>query len=78
MYEQKKSMVPFYFRMLIALGYMAIGYIMLTTNAGLVLTGTKIFGWVFGGGCLAYGLFRMYRAREVLKPTIERDKSEEI
>ncbi|MBL7816062.1 MAG: hypothetical protein JNL70_13680 [Saprospiraceae bacterium] len=64
MREQRKSMLPFYFRMLIALGYLVIGIIMLTTDAGLLMTGTKTFGWVFGFGCIAYGLFRMYRARQ--------------
>jgi hypothetical protein len=62
MQEQRKSMVPFYFRMLIAIGYIAIGIIMLTSNAGYVMTGSKVFGWVFGIGCIVYGLFRMYRA----------------
>lgn len=66
MSEQRKNMLPFYFRMLIALGYMVIGIIMLTTEAGLVMTGNKSFGWVFGIGCIVYGLFRMYRARKGL------------
>ena len=72
MSEQQKSMLPFYFRMLIAIGYMVIGVIMFTTDAGLLMTGNKAFGWIFGFGCIAYGLFRMYRARKGMdKSSIE-------
>lgn len=62
MSEERKSMLPFYFRILIAIGYLSIGTIMLTTEAGFYMTGSKTFGWVFGIGCLAYGFFRIYRA----------------
>ena len=61
--EQRKSMIPFYIRMLIAAGYIVIGIIMLTSEAGYLMTGNKAFGWIFGIGCILYGLFRMYRAR---------------
>ncbi len=72
MREQRKSMIPFYFRVLIAIGYLAIGLIMLNSNAGEVMTGSKTFGYVFGFGCLVYGLFRIYRARKGLdKSAIE-------
>jgi hypothetical protein len=67
MSEERKSMLPFYVRMLIGIAYIAIGVIMLTTKAGVVMTDSKVFGWVFGIGCLAYGGFRLYRAREALK-----------
>jgi uncharacterized membrane protein YebE (DUF533 family) len=66
MSEERKSMLPFYIRMLIGMAYIAIGVIMLTTKAGVVMTNSKVFGWVFGIGCLAYGTFRLYRARQVL------------
>jgi uncharacterized membrane protein YebE (DUF533 family) len=67
MSEERKNMLPFYIRVLIGLSYIAIGVIMLTTKAGFYMTNSKIFGWVFGIGCLAYGVFRMYRAQQVLK-----------
>ena len=66
MSEERKSMLPFYMRILIALGYIAIGLIMFNTNVGEMMTGSKNFGWFFGSLCLAYGLFRIYRARKVL------------
>lgn len=66
MNEERKSMLPFYIRMLVGLGYIAIGVIMFTTNAGVLMVGSKVFGWVFGVACFAYGIFRMYRARKVL------------
>ncbi len=62
--EQKKSMLPFYFRMLIAVAYIVLGMIVLTTDAGFIMTGSKAFGWVFGSLCLIYGIFRIYRARK--------------
>ena len=64
MKEDRKSMLPFYFRVFIALGYIVIGIIMLTTKAGLMMTGNKSFGFVFGIACLGYGAFRIYRARK--------------
>jgi putative effector of murein hydrolase len=66
MSAQKKSMLPFYLRMLIAIAYIIMGIIMLTTDAGFYMTGTKLFGTIFGIACLAYGAFRMYRARQIL------------
>ena len=64
MSEQRKSMMPFYFRMSIAIAYIVLGMVILTTDAGFIMTGSKAFGWVFGSLCLAYGLFRIYRARK--------------
>ncbi len=64
MSEQRKNMLPFYFRMFISIGYLVIGYIVLTTDVGFQMTGNKAFGWIFGGLCIIYGVFRMYRARK--------------
>ena len=66
MSEERKSMLPFYVRMLIALGYITIGIIMFTTKAQTVILDSKPLGIAFGSLCLAYGLFRIYRARKVL------------
>lgn len=64
MSEERKSMLPFYFRMFISIGYLVLGMVVLTTDVGLIMTGSNAFGWVFGSLCLIYGLFRMYRARK--------------
>lgn len=59
--EIMKNQLPYYFRMFIALGYIVIGGIVLTTNAGEVLTGNRTFGFVFAFACIVYGIFRAYR-----------------
>ena len=68
MSEQRKSMLPFYFRMAIAIAYIVLGFVVLNTDAGFIMTGSKTFGYIFGSLCLAYGLFRIYRARKNMDP----------
>jgi hypothetical protein len=66
------NQLPYYFRMFVALGYIVIGVIALTTNAGEMMTGSKAFGMAFAFGCIAYGLFRAYRNQKKWdKPTHE-------
>ncbi len=56
-----KNQLPFYFRMFLALAYIVMGLIILTTPAGEYMTGRKSFGMVFGALCIIYGVFRGYR-----------------
>jgi uncharacterized membrane protein HdeD (DUF308 family) len=56
-----KSQMPFYFRMFLALGYIILGIVALTTPAGELMTGSKVFGMVFGILVIIYGIFRAYR-----------------
>ncbi len=58
----RKSSIPYYFRMFLGLGYLAIAAIFLSTKAGLYLLGNQNYGYAFGIACLVYGCFRMYRA----------------
>lgn len=60
--KPRKSSIPYYFRMFLGLGYLAIAAIFLFTKAGLYLLGNQNYGYVFGAACLIYGSFRMYRA----------------
>ena len=60
-------MLPFYVRILIGLGYITIGIIMLSSaKAEKAILDSVLIGRTFGIACLAYGLFRVYRARQVL------------
>jgi hypothetical protein len=58
----RKSSIPYYFRMFLGIGYIAIAAIFLTTKAGFYLLGDQKYGYAFGVACLVYGCFRMYRA----------------
>jgi hypothetical protein len=58
----RKSSIPYYFRMFLGIGYLAIAAIFLSTKAGLYLLGNQNYGYAFGIACLIYGCFRMYRA----------------
>jgi hypothetical protein len=60
----KKTMnnqVPYYIKMFLALGYIAIGIIVLTSDAGVALTGRKEYAFAFGALCIIYGIYRAYR-----------------
>ncbi len=60
--KARKSSIPYYFRMFLGLGYLAIAAIFISTKAGLYLLGNQNYGYAFGAACAVYGLFRMYRA----------------
>ena len=60
--KTRKSSIPYYFRMFLGLGYLAIAAVFLTTQAGFLLLGNQNYGYAFGIACLIYGCFRMYRA----------------
>lgn len=53
-----------YFRMAIAVTYIIMGIIFLSTNAGEILFGKKILGLLLGGLFIIYGGFRFYRAQQ--------------
>lgn len=56
-----KNQVPYYFKMAIAVGYIILGLMALTTGAGEALVGNKTIAIVFGLACIVYGAFRIYR-----------------
>jgi hypothetical protein len=56
-----KNQAPYYFRMFIALGYIVLGVIFLTSKGGELLLGSKTMSLLLGGACIVYGLFRMFR-----------------
>jgi hypothetical protein len=58
----RKSSIPYYFRMFLGIGYIAIAFIFLTTRVGEIWLGNQNYGYAFGAACLVYGSFRMYRA----------------
>ena len=60
--KTRKNSIPYYFRMFLGLGYLAIAAVFLTTQAGFLLLGNQNYGYAFGIACLIYGCFRMYRA----------------
>lgn len=60
--KTRKSSIPYYFRMFLGLGYLAIAAVFLSTQAGYLLLGNQNYGYAFGIACLVYGCFRMYRA----------------
>ena len=60
--NRRKSSLPYYFRMFLGVGYLAISAIFLSTKAGLYLLGDQKYGYAFGIACAIYGCFRMYRA----------------
>jgi hypothetical protein len=60
--KTRKSSIPYYFRMLLGLGYLALAALFLFTRAGEYFLGNQNYGYAFGAACLVYGLFRMYRA----------------
>ena len=56
-----KNQLPFYFRMFIALGYIILGIVAITTPAGEMMTGRKSYGIAFAVLCIGYGIYRAYR-----------------
>ena len=60
--NRRKSSIPYYIRMFLGLGYLAIAAIFLSTQAGFLLLGNQNYGYAFGIACAIYGCFRMYRA----------------